>query len=318
MRDDWKRCRAQASIVRPRLGRELLEPLVTAGIEPMVIKGSAVEGRYPERGLRPMDDVDLLVRSEQHREAAEVLRRAGWRTTRRQGPPYSLSLAHPAVPGLPVDLHLELTDKAEQSFRFTAADLWQSARNVALFDVPVLVPDPESEIVLVATHAAKPFHNFDRLLWAVDAAVIIGTAASRGEAIDWNQVGATARRAGAGSALAVVLAQASRLGAQSPESLHSVQGGTARQRVLDRPRSLTWPVESIGRAERDRLTYAVIDDTALRMRRLVHDITRDGLLHAPARAPLLAWRILRRTRRLRANAMDSSDADLMVERPPRT
>lgn len=302
LRDDWTRCRAQALIVRPRLRSELLEPLVAAGVEPLVIKGAALAGRYPEPGLRPMDDVDVVVRPDAHRVAAETLIRAGWEVTRRQGPSYSLSLAHPALPGLPVDLHLDLAAGADQVFRFTAADLWQTAQAGSLFGVRVLLPTPESELLLIATHAGKPFHNFDRLLWAVDAAAVIGGRTSQGESIDWIRLEELSRRAAARSALAVLLAQAGRLGADSPAALRRFHGAVARQRALNPLVSLTWPLEPRDISQRQRLTYAVIDDPWLRLRRLLHEINRKGLVRAPDRAVVVAWRILLRVLRLRRTA----------------
>lgn len=295
LREDAARCRAQALIVRPRVGAHLLDPLVAAGLTPMVIKGAALADRYPEPGLRPMDDVDLLVRPHEHREAAEILRRAGWQTTRRQGPEYSLSLAHPAMPGLPVDLHCELAVRAEQVFRFKARDLWESPLPLTLFGAQVTVPEPELELLLLATHAGKPFHNFDRLVWAVDAAVVISDAGSRSAPIEWNRVAELSRRAAAGSALAVLLGQAERLGAGSPAGLREVKAGTARRRALEPARSALWPVERLTPAQRARLTYAVIDDPWLRVRQLVYQIAAGGFVRAPA----LIWRIVHRIWRLR-------------------
>ncbi|HET7523962.1 MAG TPA: nucleotidyltransferase family protein, partial [Acidimicrobiales bacterium] len=255
--------------------------------------------RYPEPGLRPMDDVDVLVRSEQHHEAVDALRRAGWKATRRQGPEYSSTLAHPSIPGLPVDLHRELAIPAESVFRFTSADLWAASRTVSLFGTLTCVPSPEAELLLLATHAGKPYHNFDRLLWAVDAAVVIQGAARGERPIDWDALEALSRRAAARSALAVLLTQAERLGATSPPGLRRVVASGARRRALDPPLSGTWPLERMDRPARDRLTYAVIDDPRLRVRRLGYEIVGEGLLRAPVRAAVLTFRIIRRIWRFR-------------------
>lgn len=312
LRDDTRRCKAQALMVRPRLRSELLEPLIAAGLQPMVIKGAAIADRYREPGLRPMDDLDILVRPDQHRLATEALRRAGWRTTRRQGPKYSLSLSHPAMPGLPVDLHHDLAVPVDQVFRFTAADLWEAGQTRSLFGVPAFVPAPASELLLLATHAGKPYHNFDRLLWAVDAAVIIDAASASGTPIDWNWVQEVSRRAAARSALAVLLAQAARLGAQCPAPLREVEAGAARRWALDAPCSETWPLESRDERKRNRLTFAVIDDPWLRVRRLLYHMTKDGLIRAPGRAAVLSWRIVRRFWRLRRGGQGTSP-DLSAE-----
>lgn len=313
LRGDTARCKAQALMVRPRLCTELLGPLAASGVQPMVIKGIAIAGRYPQPGLRPMDDLDVLVPKDRHQDAAEALRRAGWKVTRRQGPAYSLSLAHPAMPGLPVDLHRDLAVRKEQVFRFSATDLWRARRSTSLFGAPVFIPSPELELLLIATHAGKPFHNFDRVLWAVDAAVVIDAAGSCGTPVDWNLVGELSRRAAARSALAVLLSQAQRLGADSPAWLRDVEAGPARRRALDPPRSLTWPVEPIDYSERGRLTYAVIDDPWLRVRTFLYQVGRDGLLRSPVRGGALAFRIIRRIWRLRTGAPDPGREESVEE-----
>jgi len=313
LRDDAQRCKAQALLVRPRVRSLLLEPLAAAGVQPLVIKGAAVAERYPGPGLRPMDDVDLLVPPEMHRDAAEALRRAGWETTRRQGPLYSLGLSHPGMPGLPVDLHKELAVRADQVFRLTAADLWEVARPVTLFGAPALALPPEMELVLIATHAGKPFHNFDRLLWAVDAAVIVLAAGSAGAPIDWGGVGEIAERAGARSALAVLLGQAERLGAASPPSLRQMDTGRTRRWALEAPLSTRWPLARLGEAERLRLTYAVIDDPWLRVRRLLYQTTVGGVVGAPLRGTVLVLRLVRRIWRVRRTTPGSRRHDWFVE-----
>lgn len=306
LRDDTLRCRAQSLMVRPRLRSTLLDPLADAGVETMLIKGAALADRYPEPGLRPMDDVDILVRAGQHHDAAEALRRAGWQPTRRQGPEYSSSLAHPSMPGLPVDLHHELAVPAESVFRFTAADLWAASRGAPRFGALTSVPSPEVELLLLATHAGKPYHNFDRLLWAVDAAVIIQGPARGEEPIDWDALEALSSRAAARSALAVLLSQAERLGATSPPGLRRPAAEGTRRRALGPPLSAAWPLERLDRPARDRLTYAVIDDPRLRVRRLGYEIVEDGPLRAPVRAAVLIFRILRRIWRFRRGTPHAS------------
>lgn len=308
LRDDASRCKAQAVLVRPRVRSLLLEPLASAGVEPLVIKGMAVEERYPAPGLRPMDDVDVLIRPEAHGAAVEALRSAGWNTTPRQGPDYSLGLSHPAMPGLPVDLHKELAVRAEDVFRFHARDLWADALPGTVFGARVMVLPPETELLVIATHAGKPFHNFDRLLWAVDATVVLGAGQ-----IDWTRLEEIAARAGASSALAVLLGQAHRLGADSPPSLRELHAGRTRRWVLEQPVSQSWPLARLGHAERNRLLYAVIDDHWLRVRRLWYEGAEDGMLRAPLRAAILTLRVASRMWRVRRSPADSDRYDQFVD-----
>lgn len=299
VRDDVARCKAQARLLRPRVKSYLLDPLASADLLPLTIKGLALCERYPDPALRPMDDVDLVVPPGTHREAVQTLIRAGWRPTPKQLAPFSVAMAHPEVPGLPVDLHHALAARSEEIFRLNASDLWEARRPVTILGAPSFGLPPEMDLLVIATHAGKLYHNFDRLIWAVDAAIVILAAGSGGSGIDWDTLAELADRAAARSALAVVLTQAERLGAASPAWMRRIDAGAARVRVLDRPRSAAWPLEPIPPAERGRLTYAVIDDPRLRVRRLGYEIVEDGALRAPWRAAVLTFRILRRIWRFR-------------------
>ena len=69
-------------VVRNRMvlhgAREALERLNAAGIDAMPLKSAALVGRVlPERGLRPIADVDLWVRPSAHAAAVRLLARAG-------------------------------------------------------------------------------------------------------------------------------------------------------------------------------------------------------------------------------------------------
>jgi hypothetical protein len=67
---------------RLRLATELVAELQRAGIEVLVLKGLALSLLfYGDLSVRPMGDVDLLVRSEQARDAVHHLEQAGYRST---------------------------------------------------------------------------------------------------------------------------------------------------------------------------------------------------------------------------------------------
>lgn len=58
---------------------ETVDALHREGIEMMVLKGTALVGDvYPEHRLRPVGDLDLLVRPSQARRAFEILKSTGW------------------------------------------------------------------------------------------------------------------------------------------------------------------------------------------------------------------------------------------------
>ena len=74
--------RMEALLLIPRAVALAVRPLTEAGLEPLVFKGPAVAARYPEPGLRPMDDIDLLLPAADHRRALDALAGAGWQVAR--------------------------------------------------------------------------------------------------------------------------------------------------------------------------------------------------------------------------------------------
>ena len=294
------RCRAQAKLVMPRLGPDLLEPLSAAGLQPLVLKGLSLAGRYPAEGLRPMDDVDLFLPAEDRGVAVEVLSRVGWYEVHRSYTDYSLALAHPGLPGLPLDLHEDVAVREQRTFRLRAHDLWAARRPVVVAGVEVFGLSPEWELLLLATHAAKRFHTFDRLLWSVDASVIIGAAAASGSPVDWNQLADLARRTSARSAVAVLLAQAFRLGAESPAQLRELRGSSVRRRALAPLMCHDWPATEIDDATRNRLAYALVDNPFLEVRKAVHEVAEVGASRAPLKGVVMAVKAIRRAWNLRS------------------
>ena len=74
--------RMEAALLLPRAVALAVRPLTNVGLEPVVFKGPAVAARYPEPGLRPMDDIDLLLPRADHGRSLEALRHAGWQVAR--------------------------------------------------------------------------------------------------------------------------------------------------------------------------------------------------------------------------------------------
>jgi hypothetical protein len=289
------RCHAQATLLRPRLRATMLDPLAEAGLRPLVLKGAALADRYPEPGLRPMDDIDLLFPKDQQSEAIEVLRKCGWRTVRHQEPHYAVALAHPDLPGLPLDIHRDLSMPEERAFHLTVSDLWAAREPSRLADAAIYGLAPEAEIVLLATHSAKRFHTFDRLLWPVDAAVVITSSATTGRDIDWSSAEEWARRSRAESAVAVLLSQAGRLGVPSPPSLRRLRCSQTRQRMLQPLLQADWPLRELDDPIRHRLAYALVDDPRLRLRLAAREITESGWERAPVKAFAMMIKVLRRS-----------------------
>jgi len=140
-----------------------------AGIEPILIKGWAAAGLYPERGLRPYGDIDLVVRPEKYQRAMTVI-------------------ASPEAQDCWVDLHENISELADRSL----GELFDRSQTVRLEEDAIRVLSPEDHLALLAVHLLK--HGAWRPLWLCD----IGAAVeSLPDQFDWELcLGRDRRRAG--------------------------------------------------------------------------------------------------------------------------
>jgi len=116
-------------------------------VEPILCKGWSVARNYPERGLRPYGDIDLLIRPEEYSRAREAL-------------------FDPSAPGLPIDLH----DGAEDLMVDRTMDqLCERSRLVPLLSTEIRILGPEDHLRLLCIHMLK--HGAFRPLWLCDIAL---------------------------------------------------------------------------------------------------------------------------------------------------
>ncbi len=292
---DSARCHAQSRLSLPRIGALALTPLAEAGHAPLVIKGASLASRYPDPALRPMDDVDLVLPPDQVEPAITALVAAGWvRLPTPERRPHEVDLTHPSLPGLPIDLHRSLAWWRTRANQLTSDQLWAAREPVTLYGAGVFGLPTELELVMLAAHAAKPFHVFGRLLWSADIAMVISGAEATG-GIDWDEVARLADEARCPTALAVALTQAEHLGASSPPALRRVRGGRERLAALAPVLSADWPVETRGSAVRMSLRYVLVDERRAQFTLLVSDILgKEGAVKAVRRGAVLSGRLARR------------------------
>ena len=166
-----------------------LRSLRDAGFETLVLKGAALMTQcYRDSGLRPMSDVDVLVRTDRAREAAEVLCRSGWQPV--AGP--SLAAQMPITPGT------LFVDEQEGSIDLHWHSLWSPAGEDDFWDaaVPIEVGGAASlgqchadHLLQVCVHgvwsgASQPVR------WLADATMVLRSA---GAGLDWDRVVERAR-----------------------------------------------------------------------------------------------------------------------------
>jgi hypothetical protein len=162
--------------------------LRAAGIEPVVLKGPALAlGAYRHVGLRPFQDVDLLVRPGQHAAARRTLEAAGWEAkTADFAGNHAVPLSRP---DLDIDLHRQLNRELVVPGR--PDDSWDLlAPQLATQALPdgtgFTTLDAAGHLVHAVAHGtqlAPVAHPVTNLRWVADAGHLIATGT-----VDWDRV----------------------------------------------------------------------------------------------------------------------------------
>ncbi len=261
--------RMEALLLLPRAVALAVGPLTAAGLEPVVFKGPAVADRYPEPGLRPMEDIDLLLPRSDHPRALAALEAAGWRVTRPAGEDlYDSVLAHPEVPSLFVELHYALEGASQRVTALNADALWARRRRIDCAGTPAFGLAPADELVVLAAHAGKPHHGFVRLVWTADLAMVVGDAAARGAPVDWQAVHDVAQAGRCLTVVAAALVMARRAGVEAPPELFPLPRRGWRGDAIDRLLSVTWPLDHL-ELPGYQLNYALTDAAPERVKILL-------------------------------------------------
>lgn len=168
----------------------LLRCFHNAGVETMILKGAAlILLHYRDYGLRPMNDFDVLVHTEQAPAAISVLTKQGWTPKGRPLEAFTdayLSSCHShgfeGAAGSTFDLHSHVL--LECCYANADDDFWEGAVLTRVDDVQAYALNPTDQLLHVCVHGAqrRSVSNFD---WAADAMMIMNTSQSD---IDWNRL----------------------------------------------------------------------------------------------------------------------------------
>jgi hypothetical protein len=133
--------------------------LLSAGIEPVLVKGWAAARLYPDPGWRPRGDIDFCVRSAEFAAAETALK--------------ALNGERPVV-----DLHVGFTKFGGGNF----AAIHASAHPVRFGEATVRVPSPEDHLRALCVHLLR--EGAWRPLWLCDVAAAVE---SRHPEFDWDR-----------------------------------------------------------------------------------------------------------------------------------
>jgi hypothetical protein len=170
-------------------GAEAIAVLESGGIETLVTKGASLAVlSYGDVGVRPMDDVDVLVPLTRAAEAIEALTAAGW-SPDHEDPlawtqvHHSLGFAGPQ--GGNVDLHwFALWQPARDE------PLWRASVPMELAGVATRAPCPSDQLLLACVHGT-PWSPLPPFRWIADAATVIRSA---GAGLEWDRLVSEAAR----------------------------------------------------------------------------------------------------------------------------
>ncbi len=197
----FRRLKCQAGAVAARniglmaeLAR-LTAALKHSGVEVMLLKGAALHlTLYDRPDIRPMSDLDLLVRADQVDLAMHALERANCRRGFDLICPdffpefyYEVEYLSESPTPARIDLHVRPLRPLRMASTLPEAAFWLDALTVDGGDA--CVPGHTTMLLHLASHAA--FHGCDRLIWLYD---IKQWVERYGDRMDWSRAARDARR----------------------------------------------------------------------------------------------------------------------------
>ncbi len=195
-------------VVMSRDLASLLRALADADVATIPLKGAYLaEMVYPHPALRPLSDIDLLVRPDDRLRADEILRGLGYRRG-ADAHSWAFDVAYDGATfydgpgGARVDVHWRLLNEPRYPWRHAEADaVWDRATAVTLAGERALALCPEDLVLSLATHLAV-HHGLTGLVWYWDLALVLDRWSAT---LDWDRLRARAERWRVRRALAWVL-----------------------------------------------------------------------------------------------------------------
>ena len=171
----WLRHSKLAKARRAALS-ELLQACAGQNIELLLLKGAGLAHvAYPEPGLRPMRDVDVLVRGEDLERTEALLRELGYRAREEYSDDHHhLAPMYRERAGL--TLGVELHKQLERAYALELESLREGALHFQLDGVPAQCPGPLPMLRHVYVHGFRlPMRRAEsfRLIWAADVIAVV-------------------------------------------------------------------------------------------------------------------------------------------------
>ena len=169
--------------------RPIARALDDKGIKIAVLKGAALIGNIykGDFGLRPISDIDILVREQDWPKVYEVLRESDFRPAEKD-----FDDILPKLTKYDVEAHIQFLSSSRTCLEFQfdlytlgigmrdIGGVWDRSREIEIEGVRVLVPGDEDQLLHLIIHANR--HGCARLKWLVDIAETV----QRSESLNWD------------------------------------------------------------------------------------------------------------------------------------
>lgn len=220
--------------------RPTLEHLLAEGVDLLCIKGAALIGDvYPEHRLRPIGDLDVLVRPQHRRRAFRLLRDEGWR------PPMGSRMALPGMAAINVSLHagasIDMHQRPARDLPYQAGRdpfCWDGAQPLAsshpLADLPLMRPSATDHLLVLAAHVMRATNSHLTHPLADVHHLLVAANTGRTEPVDIAHLVEASRDQIASLRMATVLETVHRLTAVAIPPLDDLWSASSRLQRLER------------------------------------------------------------------------------------
>ena len=184
---------ARAILFRTAL-KDLLKTFANKGIPVLVLKGMAlIEDVYPDIGMRPVSDVDILVKEKDLSEVDECLTGMGYASSCRiQAKNLLCSMAHLNSVAysrrhVPLHVHWHIVNSTVPIYSYKDLDIerfWRDARKTVISGIEARVLAPHHLLIHLSEHMLR--HSYDRLIHFCDIHETIQYYTGRG--LDWDRL----------------------------------------------------------------------------------------------------------------------------------
>lgn len=231
-----------------RLFRRLkaaLESFQDAGVGVLVLKGPVLASlTYPNFAVRPIGDLDLLIRPEDYERACGLLKGLGYcldPSVPQLGSDEMVDYAHCfsqvrfwSHDGTVIETHFSLLNIGPP--KEDTAVIWRRSLGFEGVGFQGRMPSPEDMLIHLCLHAIQ--HNYSKLLYFCDIASLL---TRYGDRLDWGYLtAAVARRRMRPLVYNTLLLTRELLGVSAPEAaLSALKPGLLRQRLFD----MVWDID---------------------------------------------------------------------------